>query len=77
MRVLVGIVLVVIGVLAVVAGVFYLTQPAHALPTFLPGYLAHSMGKHTKRGIAAVAAGAVVFIVGFVLAVSAARRPRW
>lgn len=72
-----GILLVVIGVLAIVAGIFYMTQPAHALPSILPGYLAHSMGKHTKRGILADAIGAVLLVVGTAVAVSGARRPRW
>jgi hypothetical protein len=78
MRALFGIVFVVIGVLAIVAGVLYVTQPAHALPTFLPGYLARSAGKHTARGIAALAVGAVVLVIGAAVVMTGGRRrSRW
>jgi multisubunit Na+/H+ antiporter MnhB subunit len=77
MRVLIGVVLIVIGVLGVVAGVLYLTQPAHALPSFFPGYVAHANGKLLKHGIAAVVVGGVVAIVGLVVALSGGRRRRW
>jgi hypothetical protein len=65
-RVLV-IVLLVVGVAAIVAGVLYLTQSAQSLPTFFPGYVAHALGKHTKRGYAGVALGAVLVIVALVV----------
>ena len=77
MRVLVAVVLIVLGVLGVVAGVLYLTQPAHELPTFFPGYLAHATGKLQKHGIAAVAVGAVLVIVGVVVGLSGSRSRRW
>ncbi len=76
-RALVGVVLIVIGALCVVAGVLYLTQPAHSLPTFFPGYLAHATGKLQKHGIAAVAIGGVLVLVGLVVAFSGGRRRRW
>lgn len=76
MRVLVGVVLIVIGVLGVVAGVLYLTQPSHSLPTFFPGQVAHANGKLLKHGIAALVAGGVVAIVGLFVALSGGRR-RW
>ncbi len=77
MRAFVGVVLIVIGALIVVVGVLYLTQPAHSLPTFIPGYVAHATGKHTKRGIAALVVGAIVAIVGVVVAAAGSRRDRW
>lgn len=60
-------------------GVLYLTQPAHSLPTFFPGYAAHSVGKHTKRGYAGIALGAVLVVIAFVFTVSGSRRRplRW
>lgn len=76
MRALLGVVLIVIGVLIVVVGVLYVTQPAHALPTFFPGYHVGALGKHTKRGIAALAVGGVVVIIGLVVALTG-RRYRW
>ncbi|HTX62798.1 MAG TPA: hypothetical protein VMD28_04120 [Acidimicrobiales bacterium] len=78
MRALIGVVLLIIGVLIAIAGVLYLTQPAHSLPTFLPGYVAHATGKHTKRGIAALAVGVVVGIVAVVVMLAGRRRGyRW
>jgi len=50
-----AIILLIVGIAAVVAGVLYLTQPAHSLPTFFPGYAAHVVSKHTKRGYAGIA----------------------
>lgn len=76
MRGLFALIVIVIGVLGIVVGVLYLTQPAHSLPTFLPGYLAHVTAKHTRRGIVAVAVGAVVLVIGVVVAMTG-RRDRW
>ena len=74
MRRVVAISLLIVGVVAIVVGVLYLTQPAHSLPTFFPGYAAHSVGKHTKRGYAGIALGAVLVIIAFVFALSGSRR---
>jgi hypothetical protein len=63
-----AIILFIVGVAAIAAGVLYLTQPAHSLPTFFPGYAAHLVGKHPKRGYAGIALGAVLVIVAFVAA---------
>ena len=77
MRAVLAAVLMIVGALIVIAGVLYFTQPAHALPTFLPGYLAHSTGKHTARGIGALVVGAVVVIVGAAVAFTGPLRSRW
>jgi hypothetical protein len=61
-----AIILFIVGVAAIAAGVLYLTQPAHSLPTFFPGYAV--VGKHPKRGYAGIALGAVLVIVAFVAA---------
>ncbi len=74
MRRVLALILVIVGIAAVVAGVLYLTQPAHSLPTFFPGYAAHTVGKHTKRGYAGIALGAVLVIVAFVVALTGPRR---
>ena len=74
MRRFLAIILLVVGVAAVVAGVLYLTQPANSLPTFFPGYAAHVVGKHMKRGYAGVALGAVLVIVAFAVALTGPRR---
>jgi hypothetical protein len=38
------IILVVLGVLAIAAGIIYYVEPAKSLPTFFPGHLAHGNG---------------------------------
>jgi uncharacterized membrane protein HdeD (DUF308 family) len=68
------IILFLVGVAAIVVGVLYLTQPAHSLPTFFPGYAVHLVSKHTKRGYAGIALGAVLVIVAFVVALTGPRR---
>jgi hypothetical protein len=74
MRALLGIVIVIVGILAIVAGVLYLTQPAHALPSFFPGYAAHVVGKHPHRGIGAVVVGGVLVVIGLVVGLTGRRR---
>lgn len=56
-----------VGVAAIVAGVLYLVVPAHSLPTFMPGYLAHATGKHPKRAYVCFGAGAVLIIAAIVI----------
>lgn len=69
---LLGWVLIIIGILALIVGIIYLVEPARSLPSFIPGHLA-SKAHHSKRGIAGIVFGGVVFIIGAVLA---GRRPR-
>ena len=51
-------------------------SPPHSLPTFFPGYAAHSIAKHTKRGYTGIALGAVLVIIAVVVAMSGSRRRR-
>ena len=76
MRRVLAIILLIVGVAAIAAGVVYLTQPAHSLPTFFPGYAAHVVSKHTKRGYAGIALGVVLVIIAFVLGLTGPRRRR-
>ena len=77
MRAVIAVVLLLVGALIIVLGVLYLTQPAHSLPTFIPGYVAHANGKHPKRGIASLIVGGVVLIAGVLVGVLRSRRYRW
>lgn len=77
MRAVVAVVLLLVGALIIVVGVLYLTQPAHSLPTFIPGYVAHANGKHPKRGIASLIVGGVVLVAGIIVGVMSSRRYRW
>lgn len=65
-----------LGIIAIAAGVLYLVEPAHALPTFFPGFKAHATGKLPRHGIASIAAGAVLAIVGIGILLTSPRRPR-
>ncbi len=76
MRGLLVVILVIVGAAAIVVGVLYLTQPAHSLPTFFPGYAAHVNGKHTNRGYAGIAFGALLVIIAAVVGATGSRRRR-
>ena len=75
-KTVIAIVIILIGLVGLAVGVMYLTLPAHSLPSFFPGHLAGATGKHTKRGIAGLAAGAVVLIGGIVLLTTGRGRHR-
>jgi hypothetical protein len=59
-----GVVLIVVGILAIALGVLYLTQTAGHLPTFVPGYIANAKGRHTTRGVFGIALGIVFVVIG-------------
>lgn len=52
---LIAVVLVIVGLLALAAGIYYFTTASGKLPTWFPGYLAGSTHHHVKRAIAGVA----------------------
>jgi multisubunit Na+/H+ antiporter MnhG subunit len=70
---IIGIILLVIGVLALIAGAIYLTVPAHSLPSFM-GRLPKATVHRSHRGIAGVVVGVVLAVIGGVL-VARSRRP--
>jgi hypothetical protein len=51
---LIVVILVIIGLLALAAGIYYAATPAGKLPTWFPGYLAGSTHHHIKRAITGV-----------------------
>jgi len=51
---LIVVVLVIIGLLALVAGIYYFATLSGKLPTWFPGYLAGSTHHHIKRAIAGI-----------------------
>src|SRR5260370_38623003 len=67
------IILVVLGVLAVAAGLIYYVEPAKSLPAFFPGYAVHVKGRRTTRGLAGYSAGPVALHVAASCAPSSAR----
>jgi len=63
MSLLVRLVLVVLGILAVAAGIIYLVEPIHSLPSFFPGHALHGLGHHHIRGYIAIAVGVILLIL--------------
>jgi uncharacterized membrane protein len=51
---LIVVILVIVGVLALAAGIYYFTTASGKLPTWFPGYLAGSTHHHIKRAIAGI-----------------------
>ncbi len=58
-----AVILAIIGIVALVVGIVYFVEPAHALPSFLPGHLAGKSYHHYKRATAGVVVG-VLLLVG-------------
>jgi hypothetical protein len=58
------IVLVIIGILAAIVAVEYLTVAIHALPSWIPGHKRTGRGHYHKRG----AVAAIIAVVAFVIA---------
>jgi len=69
----IGVTLLVIGAIALIAGIVYMTTAAHSLPSIL-GRIPSANYHRTKRGVAALILGAVAVIVGGVL-FARSRRP--
>jgi hypothetical protein len=56
-----------LAVILIALAAVYLWVPAESLPTFLPGYEPGMARVRMKHGIAAGAAGVVLFLVGWFL----------
>jgi hypothetical protein len=56
-----------LGALLIVIAAIYLLVPADSLPSFMPGREAGLMRPRMKHGLAAGAAGIILFVVGWVL----------
>jgi hypothetical protein len=48
---------VVVGILLIALAIYYWAEPAHSLPSWLPGHEAGSNHHHVKHGIAAFLVG--------------------
>ena len=71
------IILVVLGVLAIAAGIIYVAEPAKSLPAFFPGHVAHLNQRHTRRGLAGIIVGAVLLIIAAITARAGRRSSRY
>jgi hypothetical protein len=56
-----------LAVILIVVAAVYLLIPADSLPAFLPGYEAGLTRPRMKHGLAAGAAGVVLFILGWII----------
>ncbi len=61
---IVAAVLFVLGIIAAVAAIMYFALPAHSLPSFLPGQVAHINGHRNRRGFGALVLAILLFAVG-------------
>ena len=66
-------ILVIVGILAIAAGIVYIALPAHSLPHFFPAYGAKSLKHATKHGIVAIAVGVVLIVVAWLIGFTARR----
>ena len=71
---LIRVLLVVLGILAVAAGVIYLVEPIHSLPSFFPGHALRGLSHHHIRGYIAIAVGVILLILGGLVRRSRPRR---
>jgi uncharacterized membrane protein HdeD (DUF308 family) len=69
-RIILAVVLVIIGLLGIIAGIIYLAEPAHSLPSVL-GTIKYNGHNHARaytprslRGAVSLAVGAVVLLAG-------------
>ena len=65
------------GVLAIAGGIIYFAEPAKSPPAFVPGNAAHLPGRHTRRGLAGIIAGAVLLIIAVITARAGRRSSRY
>jgi uncharacterized membrane protein YidH (DUF202 family) len=69
-RLIVGVILVIIGILAIIAAILYFTEPAHSLPSILgtikhPPATVHRADSHrTLRAIVALIVGIILLVAG-------------
>jgi hypothetical protein len=81
-RLTLAIIIGIIALLALAAGIVYLTVASSSLPSWFPGHARHHVSRatHSHRGIAGVAVGVVLLAGSIWLAISARARshsPRW
>ncbi len=68
----ISVIFAIVGILALVVAVIYLTVPIHSLPSFMPGK--HSgAGTYHKRGAIAAVIGVVLLIIAIVAGLGARR----
>jgi uncharacterized membrane protein len=74
LRLALSAILVIVGILALVVAVIYLTVSIHSLPGFIPGKHVGVNGHYHKRGAIAAVIGIVVLALGAVIGVRGRRQ---
>ena len=67
LRVALSVILVIVGILALVVAVIYLTVSIHSLPGFIPGKHIGVNGHYHKRGAIAAVIGVVLIAIAAVI----------
>ena len=62
-RMVLAVILGIIALIFIVVGIIYIAEPAHSLPSFIPGHIAGSSGHHPLKATGAIVAG-IIFAVG-------------
>jgi uncharacterized membrane protein HdeD (DUF308 family) len=65
----------IVGIILIVIAVIYFVEPAHSLPSILPGREAGSNHHHAKHGIAALLVGIVALILAWFQSAPPKKKP--
>jgi hypothetical protein len=68
---------VLLGVLAIAGGIICFAEPAKSPPAFFPGHAARLTGRHTRRDLPGIIAGAVLLIIAVITARVGRRSSRY
>lgn len=72
MKALIAAVIIIVGLLCIAAGIVYIVEPAHSLPSFFPSHTSIAAAganvKHKNKGLAGVIVGVVLLGIGIVVA---------
>jgi uncharacterized membrane protein len=74
LRMALSVILLIVGILALVVAVIYLTTSIHALPSFIPGKHIGANGHYHKRGAIAAVIGIVLIAIGAVVGLRGRRQ---
>jgi preprotein translocase subunit SecY len=62
-RTVLAVILAIIALIFIVVAIIYLAEPAHSLPSFVPGHIKGSSGHHPLKATGSLVAG-LIFAVG-------------
>jgi preprotein translocase subunit SecY len=74
-RTILAVILGIIALIFIVVAIIYVAEPAHSLPSFVPGRHAGSTGHHPLRAVGSFVIG-IVFAVGAWFALAYKPRPQ-